>query len=49
MDVKEMVEFCGEFGRKLDISVRYDFAGNAIVWYHVTGIEEGDSFRINGL
>ena len=35
MDIKKTAEFCGEFGCEADISVRNDFAGNAVVWNHV--------------
>ena len=47
MDVKETAKFCGEFVCEADISVQDDFVGDAIVWHHVIGIEEGYSFRID--
>ena len=49
MDIKKAAEFCGEFGCEADISVRNDFAGNAVVRNHVSGIEQCYSFRINAL
>ena len=39
MDIEKAAEFCGEFGCETDISVRNDFAGNAVVWNHVSGVE----------
>jgi hypothetical protein len=48
MDVKKTAKFCSEFRCEMDISVQDDFAGDAIMWYHMTGIEKGDSFRVNG-
>ena len=39
MNIKKTAEFCGEFGREADISVRNDFAGNAVMWDHVSSIE----------
>jgi hypothetical protein len=47
MDVKKMAKFCGEFGCETDISVRDDFAGNAVMWYHVTSVEKGNFFRVD--
>ena len=39
MDIEKAAKFCGKFGCEADISVRNDFAGNAVVWDHVSGIE----------
>ena len=39
MDIEKAAEFCGEFGCEADISVRNDFAGNAVVWDHVGSVE----------
>ena len=49
MNVKKTAKFCGEFGCKTDISVRNDFAGNAVVRDHVGGVEQCHSFRIDAL
>ena len=49
MDVQKAAKICGKFGRKADITVRYDFAGNAVVRSHVGSIERGHSFRVYGL
>ena len=49
MDIQKTAEICGKFRCETDISVRYDFAGNAIVRSHVGGIERGHSFRVYGL
>ena len=49
MDVEKAAEFCGEFGCEADISVQNDFAGNAVMWDHVSGIEQCHSFRIDAL
>ena len=49
MDVQKAAEFCREFGCKTDILVRNDFAGNAVVWDHVSGIEQRYSFRVDAL
>ena len=49
MDIKKAAEFCGEFGCKADISVRNDFAGNAVVRDHVGGVEQRHSFRVDAL
>jgi hypothetical protein len=48
MDVKKTAEFCGKFRCESDISVQDDLVGDAIMWYHVTGVEERYSFRVNG-
>ena len=39
MDIEKAAEFCGKFGCETDISVRNDFAGDAVVRNHVSGIE----------
>ena len=39
MDIKKAAKFRGKFGCEADISVRNDFAGNAVVWDHVSGVE----------
>ena len=49
MDIKKTAEFCGEFQCEADISVRNDFAGNAVVWDHVSGVEQCHSFRVDAL
>ena len=49
MDVQKAAKICGKFRREVDIAVRYDFAGNAVVGSHVSGIERGHSFRVYGL
>ena len=49
MDIEKTAEFCGEFRCEADISVRNDFAGNAVVWDHVSGVEQCHSFRIDAL
>ena len=49
MDVKKAAKFCGKFGCEADVSVRNDFAGNAVVWDHVSGIEQCYSFGIDAL
>ena len=49
MDIKKAAEFCGEFGCEADVSVRNDFAGNAVVWDHVSGVEQCHSFRVDAL
>ena len=49
MDVEKAAEFCGKFGREADISVRNNFAGNAVVWDHVGGVEQCYSFRVDAL
>ena len=35
MNIEKTAEFGGEFRCEADISVRNDFAGNAVVWNHV--------------
>ena len=47
VDVEKAAEFCGEFGCEADISVRNNFAGNAVVWDHVGGVEQCHSFRVD--
>ena len=47
MDVEKAAKFGSEFGREADISVRNDFAGDAVVWDHVSGVEQCHSFRID--
>ena len=49
MDIEKATEFCGEFGCEVDISVRNDFTGNAVMWDHVSGIEQCYSFGIDAL
>ena len=49
MNIKKTAEFYGEFRCETDISVRNDFAGNAVVWDHVSGVEQCHSFRIDAL
>ena len=49
MDIKKAAEFCGKFGCKADISVRNNFAGNAVVRDHVSGVEECYSLRVDAL
>ena len=49
MDIEETTEFCGKFGCETDISVRNDFAGNAVMRDHVSGVEQRHSFRVNAL
>ena len=49
MDIQKAAEVCGKFRREADVAVRYDFAGNAVVWSHMGGIECGHSFRVYGL
>ena len=39
MDIKKAAEFCGKFRCEADVSVRNDFAGDAVVRNHVGGIE----------
>jgi hypothetical protein len=34
-----MAKVCGKFGCEIGISVQDDFAGNTIVWCHISGIE----------
>ena len=47
MDIEKAAEFCGKFGCEADISVRNDFAGNAVVRDHVSGVEQCHSFGID--
>ena len=49
MDIKKATKFCGEFGCEADISVRNDFAGNAVMRDHVSGVEQCHSFGIDAL
>ena len=49
MDIKKATEFCGKFGCEADISVRNDFAGDAVVRDHVSGVERCHSFGIDAL
>ena len=49
MDIKKATEFRGKFGCEADVSVRDDFAGNAVVRDHVSGVEECHSFRVDAL
>ena len=49
MDIEKAAEFCGEFGCETDISVRNDFAGNAVMRDHVSGVEQCHSFGIDAL
>ena len=49
MDIEKATEFCGKFGCEADISVRNDFAGNAVMWDHVSGVEQCHSFRVDAL
>ena len=49
MDVQKAAKICSKFRRKVDITVRYDFVGNAVVRSHVGGIERGHSLRVYGL
>ena len=44
VDVQEAAEVCGEFRRETYVSVRYYFAGDAIVGRYMGGIECGHSF-----
>ena len=44
VDVQEAAEVCGELRREAYISVRYYFAGYAIVGHYMGGIECGHSF-----
>ena len=44
MDVQKAAKICGKFRCEADITVRDDFAGNAVVWSHVGGIEGGHPF-----
>ena len=44
MDIEKAAEFCGKLRRKTDISVRDDFAGNAVVRDHVSSVEQCYSF-----
>ena len=39
MDIEKATEFCGKFGCEADIPVRNDFAGNAVMRDHVSGVE----------
>ena len=49
MDIEKAAKFCCKFGCKADISVQNDFAGNAVVWDHVSGVEQCYSFRVDAL
>ena len=49
MDIEKAAKFCGKFRRETDISVRDDFAGNAVVRNHVSSVEQCHSFRIDAL
>ena len=49
MDIEKSTEFCSEFGCEADISVRNNFAGNAVMWDHVSGVEQCHSFRVDAL
>ena len=49
MDVQKVAKVCGKFRCEVDVSVRDDLAGNAIVRSHVGGIEHSHPFRIYGL
>ena len=44
VDVQEAAEVCGEFRREAYVSIRYYFAGDAIMGRYVGGIECGHSF-----
>ena len=44
VDVQEAAEVCGEFRCEAYVSVRYYFAGNAIVGRYMGGVECGHSF-----
>ena len=44
-----MAKICGEFRCESDVSVGYDFLRNSIMWGHMSGIESGHSFRVDGL
>ena len=44
LDVQEAAEVCCKLGSETDISVRYDFVGDAIVRGYMGGIECGYSF-----
>ena len=49
MDVEKATKFCSEFGCEANISVRNDFAGNAVMRDHVGGVEQCHSFRVDAL
>ena len=49
MDIEKATEFCSEFGCEADIPVRNDFAGNAVMRDHVSGVEQRHSFRVDAL
>ena len=44
-----MAKICGKFRCEPDISVGYDFPRDSIMWGHMSGIEGGHSFRVDGL
>ena len=44
-----MAKICGKFRCESDVSVRYNFPRDSIMWGHMSGIESGHSFRVNGL
>ena len=47
VDIEKAAEFCGKFGREANVSVRNDFAGNAVMRDHVSGVEQCHSLRID--
>ena len=49
MDIEKATKFCREFGCEADISVRNDFAGDAVVRNHVSSVEQCHSFRVDAL
>ena len=44
-----MAKICGKFRCEPDISVGYDFPRDSIMWGHMSGVEGGHSFRVDGL
>ena len=49
VDVQKVAKICGKFRHESDISVGYDFLRDSVVWGHMSGIESGHSFRVDGL
>ena len=49
LDIKKSTKFRRKLRNETDISVRDDFAGDAVVGSHVIDKEFGNSFRVDGL
>ena len=47
VDIQEAAEVCGKFRHEAYVSVRYYFAGDAIVGCYMGGIECGHSFWVD--